>query len=204
MLWSTSYNVLSATFIRSASVEVGVACSLCQTGAACAPVVVFLSWLNRLLFSLNFSLLLLLLVHFLFHLHLNESSPPLPHTLDHQSRNRFFKNVLLFHLSMTGESTNDIKQQRNIKNKLVSDGWWRRTSSKKGCLPCGSFLSWPHTFSERSQDVFISTEVNQRVESTVQTNKATTELTGDVHTVRPFWAHLPIGLNSWPKVEVLE
>lgn len=135
-------------------------------------------------------------MHFLFHLHLNESSPPPPPTLYYQSRNGFFKNVLLFHLSMTDENISDRKQQKHIKNKLVSDGCWRRTSSKKGCRLCGSFLSWPQTFPERCQDVFISTEVNQRVESTVQTNEATTELTGDVHTVRPFWAHLPIGLNS--------
>lgn len=65
-------------------------------------------------------------------------------------------------------------------------------------------LSLPHTFSKRSRDAFISTEVNQRVESTVQTHQAPTELTSDVDTVRPFLAQLPTVQKSRPKVEVLE
>lgn len=65
-------------------------------------------------------------------------------------------------------------------------------------------LTSQHTLPKRSKDVFISAEVNQRVESTVQTHQAPTELLSDVDAVRPFTAHLPTGQESGPKVEVLE
>lgn len=86
----------------------------------------------------------------------------------------------------------------------MSDGRCRRDTSREGDQLRWSLLSSPQTVSKRSGDVFMSMEVNQRVESTVQTHQAPTELMSDVDTVRPFTAQLPTGQKSRPKVEVLQ
>ena len=56
--------------------------------------------------------------------------------------------------------------------------------------------------SELSSNIFMCMEVNQRVESTVQTHKAPTYLMRNEDSVIPFMAYPLFGKNSWPEVEV--
>lgn len=59
-------------------------------------------------------------------------------------------------------------------------------------------------FSELWRDVLTYLKINQRVESTVQTHKATTDLMSDIYFISPAHEYLPFGQNSWPHVEILE